>query len=85
MVEFLAKAAIFLGSSAIISSVTTPVCDKVLGTYSPEKEDFKQQAVVRAVVSVGNIVTSAVIASAATTAIFEEPEAIIEVASEFIQ
>lgn len=84
MVEFLAKAAIFLGSSAIISSVTTPVCDKVLGAYSPEKEDFKQQAVVRAVVSVGNIVTSAVIASTVTTALFEEPEAIIEVASEFI-
>lgn len=84
MLEFMAKAAIFLGTSAVISTVTTPVCDKVMGEYSPEKEDFKKQAVVRAAVSVGNIVASAVIASAATTALFEEPEAIIEVASEFI-
>ena len=84
MLEFMAKTAIFLGSSAIISSVTTPVCDKVLGEYTPEKEDFKQQTLIRGAVSVGNIVASAVIASTMTTMLFEEPEAIIEVASEFI-
>lgn len=27
--------------SAIIGAVTTPVLDKTLGEYSPEKEDFK--------------------------------------------
>lgn len=84
MIEFLTKATVFLCSSAVIGAVTTPVLDKTLGEYSPEKDDFKKQAVVRAAVSVGNIVASAVIASTVTTALFEEPEAIIEVASEFI-
>lgn len=84
MLEMLTKVGVFLCSSAIIGAVTTPALDKALGEYSPEKEDFKQQAIIRAAVSVGNIVASAVIASAATTALFEEPEAIIEVASEFI-
>ena len=84
MIEFVTKATVFLCSSAAIGAITTPICDKVMGEYSPEKEDFKQQVVVRAAVSVGNIVASAVIASTVTTALFEEPEAIIEVASEFI-
>ena len=84
MIEFVTKATVFLCSSAIIGAVTTPVLDKTLGEYSPEKDDFKKQAVVRAAISVGNIVASAVIASTVTTALFEEPEAIIEVASEFI-
>lgn len=84
MIEFLTKATVFLCSSAVIGAVTTPVLDKTLGEYSPEKDDFKKQAVVRAAVSVGNIVASAVIVSTVTTALFEEPEAIIEVASEFI-
>ena len=84
MIEFLTKATVFLCSSAVIGAVTTPVLDKTLGEYSPEKDDYKKQAVVRAAVSVGNIVASAVIASTVTTALFEEPEAIIEVASEFI-
>lgn len=84
MIEMLTKVGVFLVSSAVISSVTTPACDKMMGEYNPEKDDFKKQAVVRAAVSVGNIVASAVIASTVTTALFEEPEAIIEVASEFI-
>ena len=84
MIEFVTKATVFLCSSAIIGAVTTPALDKTLGEYSPEKEDFKKQAVIRAAVSVGNIIASAVIAGAVTTAIYEEPEAIIEVASEFI-
>ena len=84
MIEFVTKATVFLCSSAIIGAVTTPVLDKTLGEYSPEKEDFKQQALIRGAVSVANIVASAVIAGAVTTAIYEEPEAIIEVASEFI-
>ena len=84
MLEVITKVAVFLGSSAVIGMVTTPVLDKALGEYSPEKEDFKQQAAIRGIVSVGNIVASAVIASTVTTALFEEPEAIIEVASEFI-
>lgn len=49
-----------------------------------QAEDVKKQAVVRAAVSIGNIITSAAIASVVTAAIYEEPEAIIEVASEFI-
>lgn len=84
MLEMVTKVGVFLVSSAVISSITTPVCDKLMGEYSPEKEDFRGQALVRGGVAIGNVIASAVIASTITTALFEEPEAIIEVASEFI-
>lgn len=82
--ELLCKFGVFLLSSAVISTATVPVIDKTIGKFDPSAEDVKKQAIVRAAVSVGNIVASAAIASVVTTALYEEPEAIIEVASEFI-
>ena len=82
--ELLCKFGVFLLSSAVISTATVPVIDKKIGKFDPSAEDVKKQAIVRAAVSVGNIVASAAIASVVTAAIYEEPEAIIEVASEFI-
>jgi hypothetical protein len=82
--ELLCKFGVFLLSSAVISTATVPVIDKTIGKFDPSSEDVKKQAIVRAAVSVGNIVASAAIASVVTTALYEEPEAIIEVASEFI-
>lgn len=82
--ELLCKFGVFLLSSAVISTATVPVIDKTIGKFDPSAEDVKKQVIVRAAVSVGNIVASAAIASVVTAAIYEEPEAIIEVASEFI-
>lgn len=82
--ELLCKFGVFLLSSAVISTVTVPVIDKTIGKFDPSAEDVKKQAIVRAAVSVGNIVASAAIAGVVTVAIYEEPEDIIEVASEFI-
>ena len=82
--ELLCKFGVFLLSSAVISTATVPVIDKTIGKFDPSAEDVKKQAIVRAAVSVGNIVASAAIASVVTTALYEEPEAIIGVASEFI-
>ena len=82
--ELLCKFGVFLVSSAVINTVTVPVIDNTIGKFDPSAEDVKKQAVVRAAVSIGNIITSAAIASVVTAAIYEEPEAIIEVASEFI-
>ena len=82
--ELLCKIGVFLVSSAVISTATVPVIDNTMGKFDPEAEDAKVQAVVRAAVSVGNIVASAMIAGAVTEFIYDEPEAIIEVASEFI-
>lgn len=82
--ELLCKIGVFLVSSAVISTATVPVLNSAMGNYDPSAEDAKKQAVVRAAVSVGNIIASAMIAGAVTEFIYDEPEAIIEVASEFI-
>lgn len=82
--ELLCKFGVFLLSSVVISTATVPVIDKTMGKFDPSAEDAKVQAIVRAAVSVGNIVASAMIAGAVTDMIFEEPEAVIETVSEFM-
>lgn len=81
--ELLCKIGMFIGGAIVLDKVTEPLIDKSIGK-ADVNSDLKKQFLVRGTVSLINATVAVAFATVATDMIFEEPEAIIEVASEFM-
>lgn len=82
--ELMCKIGMFIGGAIILDKVTEPMIDKTIGK-ADVNSDLKKQFLVRGTVSLINAIVAVAFASVVTDMIFEEPEAVIETVSEFIQ
>lgn len=79
MLETLVKVAVYATTAIVLNDLGNKLVDNVTGNT-----DVEETKVPRACVLVGSMITGAAAAIAVTDVLFDNPEAVVETVSEFI-